>query len=160
MRGNALGKGPGICKNKKPFQTRDMSVKSFVCERFFVQYQILNHPIVFAIELMRIKIKNTGVIHLIITVKSFSPENFPFVMRTSSATLFGLMMKPTKIAVKRATIGISTLLLTKSIISRIVIFAQEINESGPNPREDGAPRAILMIVTKMQELFRLQWNLS
>ena len=113
-----------------------------------------------ATELPRIRIRKTGVTHLIMTVNSFSPTNFPWDAFTSSDTAFGPMKKPTKMQVKKATMGMSTLLLTKSMISRIVMFAQVMKPKGPNPREDGMPMTRDSTVTKMQAPFRLQWNLS
>ena len=78
----------------------------------------------FATELTRIRIRNTGVIHLIMTVNSFSPTNLPLLLRTSSEIVFGPTKKPTKMQVKKATIGIMTLLLMKSMISRMVMPAR------------------------------------
>ena len=123
-------------------------------------YYSLNHPMAFATELTRIRIRNTGVIHLIMTVNSFSPTNLPLLLRTSSEIVFGPTKKPTKMQVKKATIGIMTLLLMKSMISRMVMPAQVMKESGPNPREDGIPITRARTATKMQADFRLQWNLS
>ena len=114
----------------------------------------------FATELTRIRIRNTGVIHLIMTVNSFSPTNLPLLLRTSSEIVFGPTKKPTKMQVKKATIGIMTLLLMKSMISRMVMPAQVMKESGPNPREDGIPITRARTATKMQADLRLQWNLS
>ena len=127
---------------------------------FLIYIYSLNQPMELATELPRISRRNTGVIHLIITVKSFSPTNFPLVTFTSSEIAFGPMKNPTKIQVKKATIGISTLLLTKSMISRMVMFAQVMKPNGPNPREDGMPSTSDRTVTKIHAFFLLQWNLS
>ena len=61
---------------------------------------------------------------------------------------------------KIATIGISTLLLMKSIMSRIDSPIQLMKASGPNPREDGTPRRSDSAVTNKQVVFLVQWNLS
>ena len=48
----------------------------------------------------------------------------------------------------------------KSMISRMVIFLQEIWLSTPNPREEGIPRINAPIATPTQVVRRFRWNLS
>ena len=59
---------------------------------------------------------------MIMTVKSFSLLNVGLLSLTSSAIDFGLMKNPTKMQVRNATIGINTLLLIKSMKSRMERF--------------------------------------
>ena len=84
----------------------------------------------------------------------------PSLSFTSSAMAFGLIMKPTKIQVKSATIGISTLLLVKSMISRIDMPFQLMNPRGPNPSEDGIPMISASIATNIPVNRRFHPNLS
>lgn len=97
-------------------------------------------PNAFRIELIKIAIRKIGAIHLIMTVNIF----FAFecaVIRSFYFINDGLRLdhEPTKTQVSTATIGISTLLLMKSIASRMDIPRGLIKSSAPNPREVGIP---------------------
>lgn len=113
-----------------------------------------------ATELAKMIRRKIGHTYLIITVNNFSDLNFPSVAFTSSAMAFVLITYPTKIHVKNATIGINTLLLTKSIISRIDIPIQLIKLNDPNPREDGIPITNERTATKIPVNLRDQPSLS
>ena len=97
---------------------------------------------------------------MIITINSFSPLNVLSELFTSSITAFGLMTNPTKIQVKNARIGISTLLLIKSKVSKIEKLRNVISLQTPNPKEEGIPIINAIAVTTRQVNLRLQWNLS
>lgn len=73
-------------------------------------------------ELKRIATRKIGAIHLIITVNNFSLLNEGLLSLISSPIACGLIKKPTKIQVRNATTGINTLLLIKSIKSRMDRF--------------------------------------
>mgnify|MGYP007042547392 CR=1 FL=1 len=97
-------------------------------------------PNAFRIELIKIAIRKIGAIHLIMTVNIFLLLNAPLSeASTSSMMACGLITNPTKTQVSTATIGISTLLLIKSIASRMDIPRGLIKSSAPNPREVGIP---------------------
>ena len=89
-----------------------------MCDLLFDFYTVIQ-PIPSATEKPKIPRMKTGAIHLIITVNNFSLLKVPSVDFTSSTIAFGLMMKPIITQVKNATIGIMTLLLTKSKKDRI-----------------------------------------
>ena len=97
---------------------------------------------------------------MIMTLNSFSALNLPSVSFTSSDIVFGRIMNPTKIQVPNATIGIRTLLLTKSMISSTDMPIQLMKLSGPKPSEDGAPKISARTATKRHAFLRPQWNLS
>lgn len=111
-------------------------------------------------ELTKIKIKNIGAIYLIITTNIFLDLNLAPPCVASSIMVCGLIINPTKIHVNNAQIGISTLLLIKSIISSTDIPIHEINESGPNPKLDGIPRSSEKAKTTPQATCLLHLNLS
>ena len=97
-------------------------------------------PNAFKTELIRIAIKKIGAIHLIITMNIFLLLNVPpSEDSTSSMITLGLMINPTKMQVSTATIGMSTLLLMKSIASRIDIPRGLMKSSAPKPRDVGIP---------------------
>ena len=111
-------------------------------------------------ELTKIAIRHTGAIHLIITENNLSPLNCVFPIFTSSAIVFGLITKPTKMQVKNARIGINTLLLIKSNVSKMERPINLMCDHIPNPSEDGSPIRSAMMVTTPQVNFLFQWNLS
>lgn len=111
-------------------------------------------------ELTNINIKNIGAIYLIITINMFFDLNLAPSCIASSISVCGLIINPTKRQVNNAQIGISTLLLIKSIISRTDIPIQEIKESGPNPKQDGIPISNENANTIPQDLCLLHLNLS
>ena len=80
----------------------------------FCEFYTLIQPKPSATENARIARMKIGAIHLIITTYKPWLLNVPSVAFTSSMTVFGFIMNPIKIHVKKATIGINTLLLTKS----------------------------------------------
>lgn len=65
----------------------------------------------------------------------------PSVSFTSVEMRSGFTMNPTKMQVKNATIGISTLLLVKSIISSMDIFIQLMNPRGAEPEGSRDPES-------------------
>ena len=97
---------------------------------------------------------------MIITLNIFSPLNVPSVTLTSSATNFGLRMKPTMIHVKIARIGIITLFEMKSKKSRLLIPSGAIPEQIPCHNDDGIPNTNVKIVTAIQAFFLPQPVLS
>ena len=104
-----------------------------------VDYTLIQ-PIPSATEKAKIARMQIGAIHLIITVNNFSLLKVPSVTLTSSITTFGFNTKPTSTHVKNATIGIITLLLTKSNKSKNVRpFRNVMWLHTLNPREDGIP---------------------
>lgn len=114
-----------------------------------------------ATEKPKIPRMKTGAIHLIITVNNFSLLKVPSVAFTSSTIAFGLITKPMITQVKNATIGIITLLLTKSKKVRM--------SSNPNgfmwlqilkPKADGIPTINVNPVTIMQAVFLPSFVLS
>ena len=136
-------------------------VKKTVVDKLNVlESYIVKIPSALATELARISTRKIGAIHLMITVNIFSDLNVTFPSCTSSTIDFGFMINPTKMQVKNATIGISTLLLMKSIISRTDIPIQLMKPNGPNPREEGIPMINARIKTKIQDFRRVQFNLS
>ncbi len=94
------------------------------------------------------------------TEKSRSLLNALLLRRTSSPIASGLIKKPTKMQVKKATTGIITLLLIKSMKSRIERFRILTKLNGPNPIEEGAPRISAHTATVSAERFRVQCSLS
>ena len=111
-------------------------------------------------ELKRIAIRQIGAIHFIIIVKSVLLLNLAPSAQASSKIVFGLMKKPTKIQVIRATIGISTLLLMKSHASRMDMPSGLMKSQTPKPREDGIPINITYTKTMIQVILRPHLNLS
>lgn len=111
-------------------------------------------------ELTKIKIKNIGAIYLIITTNIFLDLNLAPPCVASSIMVCGLIINPTKIHVNNAHIGINTLLLIKSIISRMDLSIHEINESGPKPKQDGIPRSSEKAKTTPHATCLLHLNLS
>ena len=130
------------------------------CEIKLQTLYIFIIPNAFAIELTSISIKKIGAIHFIIAINIFFDLNFSPFRVTSSIIVCGLTTNPTKKQVSNAQIGINTLLLIKSIISKIDIPIHEIKESGPNPRQDGIPRISEKPNTIRQDLCLLHSNLS
>ena len=85
--------------------------------------------------------------------------NFP-VKEISSISDFGFNIYPTNIHVRKAVIGISTLLLTKSKKSRNERFIIVISLQRPNPNDDGRPKIIHPINTNMHVSLLSSLNLS
>ena len=73
-----------------------------------------------AIENAKMARMKIGAIHLIIIENNFSLLKVPSVTFTSSIIVLGFSTKPINTQVKNATIGIITLLLTKSNKSKNV----------------------------------------
>lgn len=117
-------------------------------------------PSASAIELTSINIKNIGAIYFIIAINIFLDLNFSPFRVTSSIIVCGLMINPTNIQVNNAQIGINTLLLIKSIMSRIDLSIHEMNESGPKPKLDGIPRSSENAKTTPHAICLLHLNLS
>ena len=72
----------------------------------------------------------------------------------------GFTINPTKMHVSNAHIGIKMLLLTKSIISSMVIPPALIKPRTPNPRHGSTPIAVEQIKTIKHDLCLDQPNLS
>ena len=103
-----------------------------------LNFYTLIQPIPSATENARIARMKIGAIHLIIIVNNFSLLNVPSVALTSSAIVFGFNTKPISTQVKNATIGIITLLLTKSNKSKNVRpFKNVMCPHTLNPNEEG-----------------------
>lgn len=85
--------------------------------------------------------------------------NFP-ELSTSLMIIVGFVTYATKIQVRKAAIGMSTLLLRKSKKSRIEnpMICTPLN--GPNPREDGKAIRTAMTNKVMQAGILFIWNLS
>ena len=96
-----------------------MMISSDLLFVFLLIYTVIQ-PMPSATEETRIARMKIGALHLIITGNNFSLLKVPFVTFTSSITVFGFTIKPINTQVKKATIGISTLLLTKSNKSKNV----------------------------------------
>lgn len=105
--------------------------------------------------------KIIGAIHLIITVNNFSLLNCPSDDLTSSEITFGPTTNPIRIHVSSATIGMITLLLIKSKVSRIDMFPKNVMSlHALKPNADGIPIAKQKIVTTIHVKVLFQWNLS
>lgn len=104
--------------------------------------------------------RQMGAIYLIMTVNSFSILNFPF-SPTSSEIDLAPTTYPTKIQVKKATMGIKMELLRKSKKSRMVMLPRKVTPLQMlKPRQEGRPMTSAPIPTSRQAFSRVSFSLS